>query len=74
MQPISPNYNEENGVKQIANDYWRKFVTKLCLVSIAKDKDLSIRIKMDQIFFLFLPLFALYLLSGSDLFNMSSLS
>ena len=29
---------------------------------------------MGQTFFLFLPLFALYLLSGCDLFNMSCLS
>ena len=47
---------------------------KLYLMSIAKNKDPSIRVKMHQTFFLFLPLFALYLLSGCDLFNMSCLS
>ena len=47
---------------------------KLHLVSIAKNKDPSIRVKMHQTFFLFLPLFALYLLSGCDLFHMSCLS
>ena len=44
---------------------------KLCLVSNAKNKDPSIRVKMHQTFALFLPLLALYLLSGCDLFNMS---
>ena len=70
MQPISPNYNRENGVKQI------KTTEKnlLCLVSVAKDKDPIIRVKMQQTFFLFIPLFALYLLSGCDLFNISCLS
>ena len=44
-------------------------------MSIAQDKDLSIRIKMHQtFFFLFSPLFALYLLSRCDLFNMSFLN
>ena len=47
---------------------------KLYLVSIAKNKDPNIRVKMHQTFFLFLPLFVLYLLSGCDLFNMSCLS
>ena len=44
-------------------------------MSIAKDKDPSIRVKMHKIYiFLFLPLFVLYLLSGCDLFNMPCLS
>ena len=47
---------------------------KLYFVSIAKDKDLSIRVKRYQTFFLVLPLFALYLLSEWDLFNMDCLS
>ena len=32
-------------------DYWRRFVTKLYLVSIAKNKDPSIRVKMHQTIF-----------------------
>ena len=52
----------------------KKICDKLYLVSIAKDKDRNISVKMYQTFFLFLPLFALYLLSGCDLFNMSCLS
>ena len=44
-QPISPNYNWENGVKQI------KITEELYFVSIAKDKDPSIRVKMHQTFF-----------------------
>ena len=46
---------------------------KLYLVSIAKNKYPSIRVKMYQTRFLFLPLFVLYLLSGCDLFNMPCL-
>ena len=38
---------------QTDKDYWKKFVTKLYLASIAKDKDPSIRVKMHQIFFLY---------------------
>ena len=33
-------------------DYWRKFVTKLYFVSVAKAKDPSIKVKMHQTFFL----------------------
>ena len=33
---------------QTDKDHWRKFVTKLYLASIAKDKDPSIRVKMHQ--------------------------
>ena len=46
------NYNWENSVKQIKIIYWRKFVTKFYLVSIAKDKDPSIRVKMHRTIFL----------------------
>ena len=47
----------------------------LYLVSIAKDKDPSFQGQnASNIFFLFLLLFALYLLSECDLFNMSCLS
>ena len=42
---------------------------------IAKDKDPSIKVKMHQTFFtLFLLLFAVYVLSGCDLFHMTCLS
>ena len=34
-------------------DYWRKFVKKLCLVPIAKDRELSVRVKMHQFFKIF---------------------
>ena len=73
MQPLSSNYNWENGVKQIkiTEEYLSQ---KLYLVSTAKGKDPSIRVRMHQTFFSILPLFALYLLSGCDLFNMSCLS
>ena len=37
---------------QTNKDYWRKFVTKLYLVSIAKNKDPSIRVKIHQTCFL----------------------
>ena len=43
-------------------------------MSIAKDKDPSIRIKMHQTFFLCSPLFTLYLLSRCDLFDITSFS
>ena len=47
MQLISPNYNGENGVKQIqiTEENLSQFV------SIAKDKDPSIRVKIHQTFF-----------------------
>ena len=45
----------------------------LYLVSIAKNKDPSIRVKMHQTLFLFLPLFVLHLMGGCDLFHMSCL-
>ena len=58
MQAISPNYNLENGVKQI--EITEENCQKLYLVSIAKGKDPSIRVKMHQTFFLVLQLFALF--------------
>ena len=74
MQSISPNYNRKwSQTDKITEENLSQF-EKLYLVSIAKNKDPSIRVKMHQTFFLFLPLFALYLLSGCDLFNMSCLS
>ena len=49
MQPISPNYNWENGVRrQTDKDYWRKFVAKLYLVSMAIGKDPSIKFQIHQ--------------------------
>ena len=74
MQSISPNYNRKwSQTDKITEENLSQF-EKLYLVSIAKNKYPSIRVKMHQTFFLFLPLFAFYLLSGCDLFNMSSLS
>ena len=54
MQPISPNNNWENGVKQtkIVEEHLSQS-SKLYLMSIAKDKEPSIRVKMHQIFFFF---------------------
>ena len=66
MQPISPNYNSENGVKQI-----KIIEENLLQIWILCQ---LLRIKMHQTLFLFLPLFALYLQSRCDLFNMSCLS
>ena len=64
VQHISPNYNCENGVKQI------RLLQKIChnifILSITS-KGPSMRVKMHQIFLKFLPLFALCLLSGCDL-------
>ena len=52
MQHISPNYNSENGVKQIK--ITEENLSQSCILcqSIAKDKDPSIRVKMYQAFFL----------------------
>ena len=55
-------------------DYGRKLALKFHPLSIDKDKDRSIRFKMHQTFLFILPVFALYLLSACDLFNMSYLS
>ena len=57
---------------QTDKNYRRKFVKKLYFLSVSKDKDPSIRVKMH--FLKFLPLFALHLLSRCDLFNLSFLS
>ena len=76
MQPISPNYPWENGVKQIKSAE-EKLSQSCILCSIAKDKDPScmVKIKIHQkTFFKFLPPFVVYLLSGYDLFNMSYFS
>ena len=69
MPPIIPNYNWENGVKKIKITD-KKNVTKLYLVSIAKDKDPSIRIKMQQTFFFIFPTISHISAEWCDLFNM----
>ena len=68
MQPIGPNYNGENGIKQI-----KITEENLSLVS-NKAKTLQAGSKCIKHFLNSLPLFALYLLSTCDLFNMSCLS
>ena len=55
MQPISPNYNWENGVKQIK--ITEENLSQSCILCRL------LMVKM-QTFFFILPLFALYLLSG----------
>ena len=53
MQRIGPNYNWENGI-QTDKDHWRKFDTKLYLVSVAEDKTLASGSKcIKHIFFIF---------------------
>ena len=73
MQLISPNYNWENGVKQI--QITEKNLSQRCILCpLLRTKILASGSKCIKHFSLLLPLFALYLLSRSDLFNMSSLS
>ena len=67
MKIIQPN-------SQTDKDYWRKFVRKLNLVSIAKNKDPSISVKIDQTFYNAICLISAEWMSGFDLFNMSFLS
>ena len=64
MQLIGPNRNLENRVKQIK--ITKENLSQSCILC-----QLLTCIKQS---YLFLPLFALYLLSGCDLFNMSCLS
>ena len=73
MKPISPNYNWENGVKQI-KIIDENLSQSYILCQLLRKKTLASRPKCIKQFFLFLPLFALYLLSGCDLLNMSCLS
>ena len=50
MQPISPNYLRENGVKKIKSA--EENLSQSCILcSIAKDKDPSSSVKMHQTFF-----------------------
>ena len=73
MQSISPNYSWENGVKQIR--LLKKTCHKSCILcQLLRTKTLASGSKCIKHFFLFLPLFALYLLSRCDLFHMSCLS
>ena len=72
-QSISPNYNWENGVKQIRSP--KKIGHKSCILcQLLRTKTLTLGSKCIKHFPLFLPPFALYLLSGCDLFNMSCIS
>ena len=67
MKIMQPN-------SQTDKDYWRKFVRKLNLVSIAKNKDPSISVKIHQTFYNAICLISAEWMSGFDLFNMSCLS
>ena len=73
MQPISPNYNWENGVKQIKITE-ENLSQNYILCQLLRTKTLALGSKCIKHFILFLPLFALYLLSGCELFNMSFLN
>ena len=73
MQPISPNYNWENGVKQIK--ITEENLSQSCILcQLLGTKTLVSGSKCIKHFFLFLPLFALYLLSGCDVSVMSCIS
>ena len=63
MQPISPNYNWENGVKQIK--ITEENLSQSCILcQLLRTKTLGSGSKCIKHFSLFLPLFALDLLSG----------
>ena len=72
MQPIRPNYNLENGVKKIKITEGN--LSQSCIFcQLLRAKTLvseSKCIKHFKIIFIILPLFALYVLCGFDLFNM----
>ena len=73
MRPNSPNYNLVNQVKP--TKITEENLSQSCILrQLLRTKTLALMIKMHQTVFLFLPLFALYLLSGCDLLNMSCLS
>ena len=60
IQPITPNYNWENGVKQIK--ITEENLSQSCILyQLLGTKTLA---SMHQTFFLFLKIFALYILSG----------
>ena len=69
MQPIIPNYNWEIGVKKIK--ITEENLSRNCILcQLLGAKTLASGSKCVKHFFLFLPLVALYLLSGCDLLNM----
>ena len=70
MQSIIPNYNWENGFKQIKITQ-ENLSQSWILCQLLRSKTLGSGSKCIKHFSLFLPLFALYLRSGCDLFNMS---
>ena len=73
MQPVSSNYNWENKVKQIK--ITEENLSQSCIFcQLLRTKTLASWWKFIKHFLLFLPLSALYLLSGRNLLNMSSLS
>ena len=70
MEHISPNYNLENEVKQIK--ITEENLSESCILcQLLRTKTLASESKCMNHFFKFLPLLALYLLSGCDLFNMA---
>ena len=72
MQLINPNYNWENGVKQI--QITEENLSQSCILcQLLRTKTLASGSKWIKHFYLFLPLFALHLLNGCDLFNMASI-
>ena len=70
VQPIRSNYNEVKQIKITEENLSQSCILRQFLWA----KTLASWSKCIKHFFLFLPLFALYLLSGCDLFNMSCLS
>ena len=73
MKPIGPNYNSENEVKQIKIS--EENLPQSCILcQLLRSKNLASLSKYIKHIFLFLPLFALYLLTGCDLFNVPFLS
>ena len=63
MQPISPNYNWESRAKQIK--ITEENLSQSCILcQLLRTKTLASGSKCIKHFILFLPLFALYLLSG----------
>ena len=74
MEPISPNFNRENGLKQIK--ITEENLPQSCILcQLLGTKNLtSVSKCIKHFFFKFLPQFASYLLSGCDLFDMPCLS
>ena len=72
MQPIRPNYNRQNEVKQIKitkESFSQSCILRQLLRPFFQGQNAS-----NILFYLFLPLFTLYLLRGCGLFNMYCLS